>query len=60
MNGATGWSPAPEADDWAFTVSAETGAATFRWTGINRILPLAAAVTFIAALIAIVVGRVRP
>jgi GT2 family glycosyltransferase len=59
MNGATGWAPSPEADDWAFTVSADTGSASFRWSGLNRILPFVTAIILLAGLAAVVVGRVR-
>ncbi len=59
MNYDPDWHPASGPADWATTVSAETGWARYRPTGLNRVLPLVAAGLLLASLVVIVVGRTR-
>ncbi|MGI9609805.1 MAG: hypothetical protein ACR2NL_05880, partial [Acidimicrobiia bacterium] len=58
-NGDSGWSPEPGSVDWAASVAATTGSATFRTSGVGLMLPIASALLFLFAIAAMVVGRVR-
>ena len=46
-NYAQGWSPSLGANDWAFSVSAESGRAGYSGSGLERSAPIAAGIVFL-------------
>lgn len=54
---AEGWSPSLGANDWALSVSAERGRASYRGSGVERAAPIAAGIVFLASIVVLVVRR---
>jgi hypothetical protein len=59
VNADSGWSPEPEAADWAVSVAGDEGAARYRANATALALSIAAAGLLVGALGVIVVARTR-